>query len=144
MENQLTTNFTLAELTYSSTAERYKIDNTPSQFEYGKLKKLCEDVLQPIRNKWGDGIKITSGYRCPALNTKVKGSASSQHCKGEAADFEPMNQENGKLFHIIEAMIHNGEITVGQLIWEKGDEHNPDWIHISLPMAHKKNQILRL
>lgn len=144
MENQLTTNFTLAELTYSSTAERYKIDNAPSQMEYNNLKKLCKEVLQPIRDKWGKGIKITSGYRCPALNVKVKGSGSSQHCKGEAADFEPMNQENGKLFHIIEAMIHNGEIEVGQLIWEKGDEHNPDWIHISLPMAHKKNQILRL
>lgn len=141
MENQLSKNFTLSELARSSTADRYKIDNTPGQFEYDNLKKLCEKVLQPIRDKWGKPIVITSGYRSPQLNVKVKGSGTSQHCKGEAADFEAASGENGKLFHIIEAMIHNGEIEVGQLIWEKGDEYNPAWIHISLPY-HKKNQIL--
>lgn len=143
MENQITANFTLNELIYSSTADRYDIDNTPSRMEYNNLKRLCEEVLQPIRNKWKKPIRVTSGYRSPALNVKVKGSGTSQHCRGEAADIEAANGENGKLFHIIEAMIHNGEIEVGQLIWEKGDQHNPDWIHISLPY-HKKNQILHL
>ena len=144
MENQLTANFTLNELIHSSTADRYDIDNTPSQFEYNNLVKLCKEVLQPVREKWKKPIIVTSGYRSPALNVKVKGSGTSQHCRGEAADFEAANGENGKLFHIIEAMIHNNQIEVGQLIWEKGDEHNPDWIHISLPMLHKKNQILHL
>lgn len=143
MENQLSKNFTLRELTYSSTAEANDIDNTPGTFEYNNLVKLCKEVLQPIRDKWGKPIIITSGYRSPALNVKVKGSGLSQHCKGEAADFEAANGENGKLFHIIEVMIHNGEIEVGQLIWEKGDEYNPDWIHVSLPY-HKKNQVLHL
>ena len=144
MENQLTEHFNLNEFTYSTTAAAAKINNNVGTFEYNNLKKLCEDILEPIRQKWDIPIRITSGYRCPELNRRLKGSATSQHTKGEAADFESQDDCNGKLFHIIEAMIHNGEITVGQLIWEKGDEHNPDWIHISLPMAHKKNQILKL
>lgn len=142
MENQLTKNFTLNELTYSSTAEKNNISNTPNRLEYSNLKMLCEEILQPIRDKWNKPIKVTSGYRSPALNVKVKGSGTSQHTKGEAADIEAMNGENSKLFRMIEAMLNNGEIEVGQLIWEKGDQHCPDWIHISLPMLHKKNQIL--
>lgn len=137
MENQITANFTLNELIYSSTADRYDIDNTPSQFEYNNLKRLCEEVLQPIRNRYGEPIKVTSGYRSPQLNSKLKGSATSQHCKGEAADIDCENNE--RLFNIIISMINNNEIEVGQLI----DEKKYSWIHISLPY-HKKNQILHL
>lgn len=144
MEKQLSKHFMLKEFTRSDYAKEHNISNTPTHLEYNKLKKLCEDILQPIRSKWKNGIIITSGFRNPVLNSKVGGSPSSQHCKGEAADFKAENGKNGKLFHMIEAMIHNEEIEVGQLIWEHGDEYNPDWIHISLPMLHKKNQILKL
>lgn len=137
MENQITANFTLNELIYSSTADRYDIDNTPGQFEYNNLVKLCKEVLQPIREKYGKPITVNSGYRSPQLNSKLKGSATSQHCKGEAADIDCENNE--RLFNIIISMINNGEIEVGQLI----DEKKYSWIHISLPY-HKKNQILHL
>lgn len=140
MENQITTNFTLNELIYSSTADRYNIDNTPSQFEYNNLVKLCKEVLQPIRNKYGEPIKVTSGYRCPELNRKLKGSSSSAHLKGLAADIDTPNNE--KLFNIIISMMHKGEIDVDQLI----DESNYSWIHIGLKENPKdnRNQILHL
>lgn len=140
MENQITANFTLNELTYSSTAEVNDIDNTPSTFEYNNLKRLCEEVLQPIRDKWGKPIKVNSGYRSPQLNIRLKGASSSAHLKGLAADIDTPNNE--KLFHLIIAMMNNGEISVDQLI----DESNYSWIHIGLKENPKdnRNQILRL
>lgn len=140
MENQITTNFTLNELIYSSTADRYDIDNTPSQFEYDNLKRLCEKVLQPIRDKYGEPIKVTSGYRSPQLNIRLKGASSSAHLKGLAADIDTPNNE--KLFNIIISMMHKGEIDVDQLI----DESNYSWIHIGIKPDSKdnRNQILHL
>lgn len=140
MENQITANFTLNELIYSSTADRYDIDNTPSKFEYDNLKRLCEEVLQPIRDKWKKPIKVTSGYRCPQLNIRLKGASSSAHLKGLAADIDTPNNE--KLFHLIISMMHKGEIDVDQLI----DESNYSWIHIGLKENPKdnRNQILHL
>lgn len=140
MENQITKNFTLNELIYSSTADRYDIDNTPSQFEYNNLVKLCKEVLQPIRDKYGEPIKVTSGYRSPQLNIRLKGASSSAHLKGLAADIDTPNNE--KLFNIIISMMHKGEIDVDQLI----DESNYSWIHIGLKENPKdnRNQILHL
>ena len=140
MENQLTANFTLNELIHSSTADRYDIDNTPSQFEYNNLKRLCEEVLQPIRDRYSEPIKVTSGYRSPQLNIRLKGASSSAHLKGLAADIDTPNNE--KLFNIIISMMHKGEIDVDQLI----DESNYSWIHIGLKENPKdnRNQILHL
>lgn len=136
----LSKNFTLSELTYSNSADSYNIENTPGRLELENLKKLCNEVLQPIRDKWGDSIFINSGYRSPSVNRLVKGSASSQHIKGQAADITVGSKEgNKKLFDMIVQMIENKEITVGQLI----DEKDYKWIHISLPYR-KVNQILHL
>lgn len=136
----LSKNFTLSELTNSSTANYYKVSNTPDRWALDNLKKLCNEVLQPIRDKWGDSIFINSGYRSPSVNRLVKGSASSQHLKGEAADITVGSKEgNKKLFDVIVQMIDKGEIKVGQLI----DEYDYKWIHISIPYK-KVNQILHL
>lgn len=138
---KLSNNFKLEELIESSTAIHYKINNYPSPTEIDNLRKLCETILQPIRDKFGKAIYVTSGYRNPILNRKVKGSPSSQHIKGEAADITSI--DNRMLWDMIVEMINNKEITVGQLIWECGDEESPDWIHISLPYK-KTNEILYL
>lgn len=132
---RLSENFTLEELTSSATAHRLGISNLPSESEILNLSRLCSDILQPIRNKWGKPIIITSGYRSPGLNKAVGGVSSSQHIFGEAADIVTSN--NRLLWKLIIEMIKNGEITVGQLINEK----NLSWIHISLP-GHHLNQIL--
>ena len=137
---KLSKNFTLSELTYSSTANANKVNNTPDRWELDNLKKLCNEVLQPIRDKWDDSIFINSGFRNPIVNRLVKGSTSSQHLKGEAADITVGSKSgNKKLFDMIVQLIENEEITVGQLI----DEKDYSWIHISLPYS-KTNQILHL
>ena len=137
---KLSKNFTLSELTYSSTAKANKVDTTPDRWELDNLKKLCNEVLQPIRDKWDDSIFINSGFRNPIVNRLVKGSTSSQHLKGQAADITVGSKSrNKKLFDMIVQMIENEEITVGQLI----DEKDYSWIHISLPY-NRVNQILHL
>lgn len=137
---KLSKNFTLNELTHSSTAKANKVDNVPDRWELDNLKKLCNEVLQPIRDKWGDSIFVNSGFRNPIVNRLVKGSTSSQHLNGEAADITVgSKKDNKKLFNMIVQMIENEEITVGQLI----DEKDYTWLHISLPYK-RVNQILHL
>ena len=136
----LSKNFALSELTYSNAADSYNIENTPGRLELENLKKLCNDILQPIRDKFGKSIYVNSGYRNPKVNRLVGGSSSSQHIKGEAADITVGSKEgNKKLFDMIVQMIEDKEITVGQLI----DEKDYKWLHISLPYR-KVNQILHL
>ena len=136
----LSKNFTLSELTHSSTANYHNVSNNPDRFALENLTKLCNEILQPIRDKLGDSIYINSGYRSPMVNRLVGGSSSSQHIKGQAADITVGSKEgNKKLFDMIVQMIEKKEITVGQLI----DESDYKWIHISLPYR-KVNQILHL
>lgn len=132
---KLSENFTLEELIASSTARTKKIDNTPNEQVKNNLKYLCEKVLQPIRDKYGKPIRVSSGYRCPKLNKAVGGVNTSEHQLGKAADIQCSN--NKELWNLIVSMIKRGEITVGQLI----DEKHLQWIHISFGT---KNQILKL
>jgi len=142
MEN-LSDNFTLEELTSSNTAKAKGINNTPGAIEKQNLKLLAQTVLQPIRDKYGKPISVTSGYRCPKLNAAVGGSKTSQHLKGQAADIKCTATSKAELFNLIKSMINKGELTVGQLIWEYGTKKEPNWIHVSLPYT-KKNNILYL
>lgn len=143
MATKLTQNFSLEELVASTTAKKNRIDNTPTPEVRANLEKLCKEVLQPIRNKYGRAITVTSGYRCPKLNAAVGGVKNSQHLLGQAADIKCTSTTKAVLFNIIKDMIKKGELTVGQLIWEYGTKKEPNWIHVSLPYS-KKNQILYL
>lgn len=129
--------FTIKELTHSVTAEFYGIDNTPSDEAVASLTYLVDNLLDPIREKWGSPINVTSGYRCAKLNKKVGGSATSQHMKGEAVDISTGDKYlNSQLFDII----RNSELEYDQLI----DEKNYSWIHVSLKRSGNRNQILRI
>ena len=130
--------FTLEELLYSKTALNKKIQNIPSWEAVDNLEKLATDILDPLREKWGSPISVTSGFRSEKLNAELKGSKTSQHRFGQAADLDCKN--NKKLFELAEQMIKDGELQVGQLI----DEYNYSWVHISLPDAKHQNQILHL
>lgn len=137
---KLSKNFTYEEMINSATAKRLNIDNTPSVKELGELRKLCQQVLQPIRDKYGKSITVTSGYRCEKLNKAVGGSKTSQHRYGQAADITLGNPTlNKKLFNMILEMINKKEIKVGQLI----DEYGYRWLHISLPYT-KVNNVLHI
>lgn len=141
---KLTNNFTLEELYHSATADRKGIDNFPSPIVQQNLRMLAERILQPIRNEYKHAIIITSGYRCAALNKAVGGAKTSQHLTGCAADIKCTHTSKAYLFRLILRMIREGRIVVGQLIWEHGSADEPSWIHISLPTATKRNQILYL
>lgn len=141
---KLSKNFTYEELVNSATATRLKINNTPNKEQHDSLKKLAETVLQPIRDKYGKPLIVSSGFRCEKLNKAVGGAKTSQHCKGEAADIRTVSDsvaDNKELFNFILDMINKGEIKVGQLI----DEYQYNWIHVSLPRVGKmNNQILHI
>lgn len=141
---RLTNNFTLEELYASATATRKGIDNSPSPIVQQNLRMLAEKILQPIRDEYKHAIIVTSGYRCAALNKAVGGAKTSQHLTGCAADIKCTHTTKAYLFRLILRMIREGRIEVGQLIWEYGNSDEPSWIHISLPTAGKKNQILYL
>lgn len=132
--------FTIAELTRSSEAIKHNIDNTPPPDVRVKLNSLINNLLDPIREKWGHPIRVNSGFRCPVLNKKVGGAVNSQHIKGEAADITTGNlTENERLFNMIIAMRVAGEIQFDQLIDEKGYR----WIHISFS-RNNRNQVLHV
>ena len=85
---QLSKNFSLKELTASQTADRHGISNNPSEDHMDNLKKLCDNVLQKVRDHYGKVVSVSSGYRSPELCVKIGSSLKSQHAKGQAADFE--------------------------------------------------------
>ena len=130
MENQITKNFTLSELTYSDTAKKKNLDNMPSQTEYNNMKTLCEKVLQPIRDHFDKPLIINSCYRGKQLNEAVGGAKTSQHCKGQAADIEIKGMSNYDL-----ACWIRDNMEFDQLILEFTDniknDINAGWVHVS-------------
>ena len=137
---QLSKNLALAEVTRSETAKRNGISNMPTPEHIENFKKLAENVFQPIREHFGVPIHISSGYRSKALNTAVKGSLSSQHCTGEAIDIDMDGTAitNAQIFHFIK-----DNLNFDQMIWEFGNDSNPDWVHVSYESTGKqRKQIL--
>ena len=91
----LTRNFTLSELIKSDTAIRKGINNNPNAEQIEKLKALCENILQPVRDHFGR-VKITSGFRSVELCLAINSSANSQHARAEAAYFECPGVDNAE------------------------------------------------
>lgn len=120
---RLSKHFTLAEMTRSQTASRRGLDNTPPPKAIAALRALCENVLEPIRTHFARPVIVTSGYRAPAVNKAVGGSASSQHCKGEAADFTVPGVSN---LDLCQWIMRN--LKYDQLIYEFGEG---GWVHVS-------------
>jgi zinc D-Ala-D-Ala carboxypeptidase len=135
----LTKNFTLAEMTKSETALRYDMDNTPGEKEIGNLKVLCEKVLQPVRDHYGKGVKVNSGFRHPEVNAKVGGSKTSDHCRGQAADIEIPGVPNAELAKWI-----RDNLEYRQLILEFYTPGVPDsgWVHVSYVAEDNKKEVL--
>ena len=124
---QLSRNFSLQELIKSDTAIRLDINNNPNSGQIEKLKALCENILQPVRDHFGR-VKVTSGYRSPELCHAIGSSVNSQHAKAEAADFEVIGTDNAELFDWIK-----NNLQPDQLILEfyTPGEPNSGWIHAS-------------
>jgi zinc D-Ala-D-Ala carboxypeptidase len=135
----LTKNFTLAEMTKSETALRHGMDNTPGEQETSALKLLAEKVLQPVRDHFGRGVKVNSGFRHPEVNAKVGGSKTSDHCRGQAADIEIPGVPNAELAEWIK-----DNLEFRQLILEFYTPGIPDsgWVHVSYVEEDNKKQVL--
>jgi hypothetical protein len=133
----LTKNFTLQEMYKSTTAIRLGIDNTPSDIAINNLRLLCNNVLQPLRDHMDESIKVNSGYRSPDLNKKIGGSKSSQHCLGQAADIS-CGERTAEIYEYIK-----NNLIFDQIIWEFGNDDNPDWVHVSYSSTKNRKQCLR-
>ena len=137
---KLSNNFSLNELIRSQTAERKGIDNTPSAEHQENLKSLCTNVLQPIRDHFGKVVTVSSGYRSPELCIAIGSKTTSQHAKGEAADFEIFGVSNKELADWI-----HYNINYDQLILEYWSPEDPNkgWIHCSYSRGNNRRQYLR-
>ena len=135
----LTKNFTLAEMTKSETALRHDMPNEPGEKEIGNLKLLCEKVLQPVRDHFGKGVKVNSGFRHPDVNAKVGGSRTSDHTRGQAADIEIPGVPNAELAEWIK-----DNLDYRQVILEFYTPGVPDsgWVHVSYVAEDNKKEVL--
>jgi len=125
----LSKNLTLAEVTKSTTAKRLGIDNTPDEWTTENLRQVAINIFQPLREAFGCPIYVSSGYRSAELNTAIGGSSRSQHVEGRALDLDADvygGCTNSQVFNWIKE-----NVDFDQLIWEFGDDDNPDWVHVS-------------
>ena len=136
----LTENFSLNELTKSQTAERKGIDNTPSTEHQENLKRLCETILQRIRDHFGQVVSVSSGYRSPELCTAIGSKTTSQHAKGQAADFEIYGLSNQELANYIKENLDYDQLILEY--WKKEDP-NSGWVHCSYNINVNRKQYLK-
>jgi hypothetical protein len=135
---KLSKNFSVAELSKSEAAVRQGLDNTPSLTVIDNLQALVDNILQPVRDKFGP-VVVTSGYRSPAVNKAIGGSATSDHTKGQAADFEVLGMANKDLAEWIK-----DNLKFTQLILEFPSKNDPNagWVHCSYDKNNLKCQVL--
>ena len=138
---KLTENFSLNELTKSQTAERKGIDNTPSAEHQDNLKSLCEMILQPIRDHFGQVVSVSSGYRSPELCVAIGSSTKSQHASGCASDFEIFGISNKELADYIDQNLDYDQLILEY--WKGEDEPNSGWVHCSYTNGNNRKQYLR-
>ena len=137
---QLSKNFSLIELTKSQTADRKGIDNTPSPEHQENLKSLCTSILQPIRDHFSRVVSVSSGYRSPALCEAIGSKSTSQHARGEAADFEIFGLSNKVLADYIDETLHYDQLILEY--WKESDP-NSGWVHCSFSEGNNRKQYLK-
>lgn len=125
--------FTLAELTHSQYAARNGLRNVPGPKQLAALRMLVACVLDPLREAAGRPVVISSGYRSPAVNVGVGGSATSQHCLGEAADLTIP----GMTVAQVAELVRSAKLPYDQLIDEFGS-----WVHVSYSPRHRRQFLL--
>ena len=113
---------------YSRTATRLDIDNVPTKEHLANMVELAENIFEPLRAYVGGPIKINSFYRSPELNKAIGGSTKSQHCHGQAIDIDDTfgRMTNAEMYDFIKE-----HLDFDQMIWEFGNDNNPDWVHVS-------------
>ena len=136
MTNKISKHISYKEGTYSQTALRRGLDNTPNEEQLKCMKEVAENLFEPLREWVGGPIKINSFFRGEPVNTAIGGSKYSQHMKGQAIDLDDTfgHKTNAEMYHYIK-----DNLDFDQLIWEFGDDKNPNWIHVSY-VTHRENR----
>ena len=136
MTNKISKHISYKEGTYSQTALRRGLDNTPNEEQLKCMKEVAENLFEPLREWVGGPIKINSFFRGEPVNTAIGGSTRSQHMKGQAIDIDDTfgHKTNAEMYHYIK-----DNLDFDQLIWEFGDDKNPNWIHVSY-VTHRENR----
>ena len=118
----------MKEATRSVTAMRLGLDNTPTEEHLDNMKLVANKIFEPLRSWVGGPIRINSFYRGPELNKAIGGSTKSQHMIGQAVDIDDTygHKTNAEMFNYI-----RGNLDFDQMIWEFGDDKNPNWVHVS-------------
>ena len=137
---KLTTNFSLAELTASQVAARKGIPNNPTAGQIENLKKLCESILQPIRNHYDSPVIISSGFRTPELCVLINSSINSQHAKGQAADLQVIGVDNKALAKYIKENLDFDQLIL-EFYKEAVGPHS-GWVHVSYVGKENRKQSL--
>ena len=143
MKPKISKHISYNEATHSYTAKRYGIDNTPNDDVLKNMRHTAHCIFEPLRAHFGEPIKINSFYRSKKLNRKIGGTARSQHITGEAMD---LDDTYGRLFRNKNYFDYiRKNLDFDQLIWEFGDDNNPDWVHVSCRANINRNrhQVLR-
>ena len=121
--------FRLEEFLRSDTAVKKKIDNTPSWEVIKNLERLAE-FLDQLREAWGSGIRVSSGFRSLQLNAAVGGVQGSAHILGNAADISPVNGKMNEFEQFLKRWLKGRKFD--QVIWETSKSSGGRWVHISL------------
>lgn len=138
---QLSKNLSLKEAIKSNTASRLGIKNEPEQWEINNLRAVAENVFQPLRDHFGVPIGVSSGYRSKQLNKAIGGSKYSQHMIGEALDLDADiygRITNADIFNYIK-----NNLEWDQMIWEFGDNEEPNWVHVSYKEAGRNRKQIK-
>ena len=138
---KLSEHLDLAEVIRSESAKRRGISNMPSEEHTKNLKLIAEHIFEPIRANFRQPIRISSGYRSQSLNAAIGGATRSQHSTGEALDIDMDGTElsNKEIFNFIK-----DKLPFDQLIWEFGNDQNPDWVHVSYSASgNQRKQVLK-
>ena len=136
MKEKISKHVSYKEGVRSRTADRRGLDNTPNESQLKCMKEIAEGLFEPLREWVGGPIKINSFFRGEPVNTAIGGSKYSQHMKGQAMDIDDTfgHKTNAEMYHYIK-----DNLDFDQLIWEFGDDKNPNWIHVSY-VTHRENR----
>ena len=138
---QISKHLSFEEATRSATADKLGIvNNNPNQSVVENMKALAENVFEPIREHFKKPIFVSSMFRGIPLNNAIHGSFTSQHCSGQAMDLDMGKNKptNAEVFNYIKT-----NLKFDQLIWEFGNDKEPDWVHVSFSTTKNRGQILK-
>lgn len=141
--NNISKHITYKEATVSQTSVRYGIKNDPNEKQLAAMRLVAEKCFEPMREHFGVPIRVNSFFRCEELNRKIGGAKNSQHMQGEAIDLDAIpgtGITNADLFNWLK-----DNVEFDQLLWEYGDDNQPDWVHVSYNSDGKnRKQVLRI